>query len=38
MRVTSVLGHMMDVEFEQQFKQWNGCNPKDLFTAPVSKG
>ena len=37
MSITSVLGHMMELEFDAAFKQWSGCKPEDLFTAPVKK-
>ncbi len=37
MQMTSVAGHLMELEFDQAFKSWNSCSPVDLFTAPVSK-
>lgn len=37
MKMTSVLGHMMEMEFRGEYKKWNGCNPEDLFTAPIDK-
>ena len=37
MKMTSVLGHMMELEFREDFRKWSGCSPEDLFTAPVTK-
>ena len=37
MRMTSVSGHMMEIEFDQAYKGWNNCQPVDLFTAPINK-
>ena len=34
---TSVLGHLMELDFVQPFRSWGGCRPGDLFTAPVEK-
>ncbi|ELP93021.1 DNA topoisomerase 3-alpha, putative [Entamoeba invadens IP1] len=35
--VTSVSGHLMELEFTPEFRNWGMCNPVDLFTAPVAK-
>lgn len=37
MVITSVTGHMMELEFESAYKGWNSCQPAELFTAPLSK-
>ena len=37
MRMTSVTGHMMELEFAPAYKNWTSCNPRELFTAPVIK-
>jgi len=37
MKITSVSGHMMELEFEPQYKGWKSCRPEELFTAPISK-
>jgi len=37
MIVTSVLGHLMELEFDQAHKQWGSCKPEELFSAPVIK-
>lgn len=36
-RVTSVTGHLMEMEFEGPYRQWKGCEPIDLFDAPIKK-
>ena len=33
--MTSVLGHLMGLEFEPQYKNWRSCPPGQLFEAPV---
>ena len=38
MKITSVTGHMMEVEFDSAYKSWSGCAPVDLFHAPIAKG
>jgi DNA topoisomerase-3 len=38
MTMTSVSGHMMELEFDTAYKGWFSCSPVDLFTAPVNKG
>ena len=35
MTMTSVVGHLMEIDFEQQYKNWRGCDPGDLFDAPT---
>eukprot|EP01036_Dinobryon_divergens_P030670 gene30670-39948_t len=35
MKITSVTGHMMDVDFDDAHKGWQSCQPIDLFDAPV---
>lgn len=37
MVVTSVIGHIMELDFEASVRSWNSCDPVELFTAPVSK-
>ena len=37
MIVTSVAGHIMDLEFAKEFQGWTSCNPVALFTAPIVK-
>jgi DNA topoisomerase III len=37
MVLTSVTGHLMEIEFEREFKSWNGCRPLELFEAPIKK-
>ncbi|CAL4912722.1 unnamed protein product [Urochloa decumbens] len=37
MLVTSVTGHLMELEFEDRFRRWHSCDPADLFHAPVRK-
>ena len=36
MKITSVTGHMMGLEFDARYKNWQGVNPEQLFTAEVS--
>ena len=31
MQVTSVTGHLMEMDFEERFRKWNSCDPADLF-------
>ena len=35
MSMTSVLGHLMEMDFEEQYRKWHSCAPADLFDAPV---
>ncbi|XP_045514504.1 DNA topoisomerase 3-alpha isoform X5 [Pieris brassicae] len=37
MVMTSVSGHLLDLEFDSAFKYWQSCNPFELFDAPVFK-
>ena len=37
MKMTSVAGHLMEIEFDAAFKGWSSCQPIDLFTAPIKK-
>lgn len=37
MKITSVTGHMMEIDFEERYKSWTGCNAIDLFEAPIRK-
>lgn len=37
MVVTSVLGHLMGMDFAPPFDNWTHCSPVQLFTAPVVK-
>ncbi|TLD37050.1 prokaryotic type I DNA topoisomerase [Venturia nashicola] len=32
---TSVAGHIVSQDFEGRYKSWQGCNPGDLFEAPI---
>ncbi len=35
MLVTSVRGHLMEIQFDQKYNKWGSCNPFDLFDAPT---
>jgi DNA topoisomerase-3 len=35
MCVTSVAGHLKTVDFDGRFATWQGCDPEELFDAPV---
>jgi DNA topoisomerase-3 len=37
MHFTSVTGHLMGLDFGQQYTGWRSCDPLDLFTLPVFK-
>ena len=37
MVVTSVIGHLMELEFEDRFRKWHSCDPAHLYHAPVRK-
>ncbi|WOK95806.1 DNA topoisomerase 3-alpha isoform X2 [Canna indica] len=37
MLVTSVTGHLMELEFDDRFRKWHSCDPVDLYHAPVRK-
>ena len=34
---TSVSGHLLTHEFTGKYTKWQGCNPLELFDAPVRK-
>lgn len=33
--MTSVIGHIHTLDFEQQYRKWNSCPPGQLFDAPT---
>ncbi|XP_050227731.1 DNA topoisomerase 3-alpha isoform X2 [Mercurialis annua] len=37
MLVTSVTGHLMEIDFDDRFRKWHSCDPADLFNAPIRK-
>ncbi|XP_010546323.1 PREDICTED: DNA topoisomerase 3-alpha isoform X2 [Tarenaya hassleriana] len=37
MHMTSVTGHLMELEFAERFRKWYSCDPADLYHAPVLK-
>ncbi|CAN6459252.1 unnamed protein product [Victoria cruziana] len=37
MFMTSVTGHLMELDFDQRYRKWHSCDPSDLFSAPVQK-
>lgn len=37
MLMTSVTGHLMELDFEDQYRKWHSCDPVDLYHAPVRK-
>ncbi|RHN69971.1 putative DNA topoisomerase transcription factor interactor and regulator CCHC(Zn) family [Medicago truncatula] len=37
MLFTSVLGHLMELDFDDRYRKWHSCDPADLFQAPVHK-
>ncbi|GMF10670.1 unnamed protein product [Phytophthora lilii] len=37
MVVTSVTGHIMELDFDASVRGWHSCDPVELFTAPVVK-
>mgnify|MGYP003343136669 CR=1 FL=1 len=39
MRFTSVIGHVLELEFQAPYggNNWHACDPVDLFKAPVAK-
>lgn len=37
MIMTSVSGHLMNLEFNHVYRVWNKVNPLDLFQAPILK-
>ena len=38
MVMTSLSGHLLNMEFAPQYRKWYSCNPVALFDAPLSKG
>lgn len=38
MLMTSVSGHLLSLEFVQQYRGWHACSPEELFSAEVIKG
>ncbi|KAK3211450.1 hypothetical protein Dsin_016156 [Dipteronia sinensis] len=37
MLMTSVTGHLMELDFEDRYRKWHSCDPADLYLAPVRK-
>ncbi|KAI4326150.1 hypothetical protein MLD38_031490 [Melastoma candidum] len=37
MIMTSVTGHVTELDFDDRFRKWNSCDPADLFHAPIRK-
>ena len=37
MSMTSVSGHLKEIEFTENFKKWHSCNPRQLFQATLRK-
>ncbi|XBH57880.1 DNA topoisomerase 3-alpha [Aegilops tauschii subsp. strangulata] len=37
MLVTSVTGHLMELDFDDRYRRWYSCDPAELFHAPVRK-
>ncbi|CAL8463456.1 g2990 [Coccomyxa elongata] len=37
MLFTSVAGHLMELDFPENFKKWHSCSALELYTAPVVK-
>jgi len=37
MLMTSVIGHLMELEFADRYRKWHSCDPADLYQAPVMK-
>lgn len=37
MAMTSVTGHLMELEFHESFRKWGSCDPSQLYDAPVEK-
>lgn len=36
MTMTSVSGHMMELDFDGNHRKWDSCRPEDLFNAPLN--
>ena len=37
MVVTSVAGHLMQIDFENKYRNWQSCDPILLFDAKINK-
>lgn len=37
MLFTSVIGHLMELGFDERYKKWHSCDPADLYQASVNK-
>lgn len=37
MKMTSVSGHLLSLDFEDKYRKWYSCPPGQLFELPVSK-
>lgn len=37
MLMTSVTGHLMELDFDDQYRKWHSCDPAHLYQAPVRK-
>ncbi|KAL3617228.1 DNA topoisomerase 3-alpha [Castilleja foliolosa] len=37
MSVTSVTGHLMEIDFEDRYRRWQSCDPAELYHAPIKK-
>ncbi|CAM6099776.1 unnamed protein product [Calypogeia fissa] len=37
MLMTSVTGHLMELEFDERYRKWHSCDPAVLYQAPVRK-
>jgi len=35
--MTAVSGHTESLDFGEQYRSWQGCDPSDLFDAPTTK-
>lgn len=37
MLMTSVTGHLMELDFDDQYRKWHSCQPVQLYDLPVHK-
>lgn len=37
MAITSVLGHLTNMDFPDEYNNWRNVDPSDLFQAPINK-
>jgi len=37
MKMTSVSGHLLGLDFEEKYRRWYSCRPQDLFELPLVK-